>query len=109
MTNADDFEFVPGHVLDGGRDFRVEGNDVSGYLGVDPEYQTYASETSKPMLTDTERYDLTDQYAHLEGNHEDDEPDEVQSPDGDDSTGGTENKLLELGGSTPGLKLDILG
>lgn len=35
-----------------GRDFRVEGNDVSGYVGVDAEYRTYASETEKPYLTD---------------------------------------------------------
>jgi hypothetical protein len=68
-------EFVPQHVLDGGRDYRVlddDGNpqDVSGYLGVDPEYMTYASDTHKPYLTDAERYDFTNQYDHLEGNAE---------------------------------------
>jgi hypothetical protein len=61
-------EYVPAHVLDGGRDFRVEGNDVSGYIGVDPEYQTYANPGDKPYLTDTERFLYTDQYDHLEGN-----------------------------------------
>ena len=29
--------------------FAVEGNDTSGYVGVSPEYMTYASETEKPM------------------------------------------------------------
>jgi len=32
-----------------GRDMRVEGNDVSGYIGVSPEYQNYASETEAPL------------------------------------------------------------
>ena len=35
-----------------GRDFRVEGNDVSGYIGVDPEYRTYAGVDKKPFITD---------------------------------------------------------
>jgi hypothetical protein len=34
-----------------GRDFRVEGNDVDGYIGVSPEYRTYANPTDKPYLT----------------------------------------------------------
>lgn len=34
-----------------GRDFRVEGNDVSGYYGVDPVYATYANETDAPLRT----------------------------------------------------------
>lgn len=53
---------------EGARDFRVEGNDVRDYVGVDQEYRTYANPTEAPMLTDTERYDLTTQYDHLEGN-----------------------------------------
>lgn len=61
-------EYVPAHVLDGGRDFRVEGNDVSGYIGVDPEYMTYANPGDKPHLTDQERFMFTDQFDHLEGN-----------------------------------------
>lgn len=31
--------------------FHLEGNDDSGYVGVDPEYQNYANETDKPILT----------------------------------------------------------
>lgn len=53
-----------------GRDYRVEGNDVRDYIGVDPEYRTYANEYDAPMLTDTERFNFTDQYDHLEGNHD---------------------------------------
>ena len=81
-------EYVPAHVLDGGRDFRVEGNDVSGYLGVDPEYMTYANETERPHLTDQERYDFTDQYSHLEGNEADEADEaEVDSADKSDESG----------------------
>lgn len=32
-----------------GRTFLVEGNDVSGYIGVSPEYQNYASKTEAPL------------------------------------------------------------
>lgn len=32
-----------------GRDFRVEGNKVDGYVGVDPIYQTYANKTDAPV------------------------------------------------------------
>lgn len=34
--------------------YAVEGNDLSGYVGVSPEYATYANETEKPSLTDEE-------------------------------------------------------
>jgi hypothetical protein len=37
-----------------GRDFRVEGNDVDGYIGVDQEYRTYANPTERPYVTDDE-------------------------------------------------------
>lgn len=37
------------------RAFAVEGNDLSGYVGVSPEYRTYANETDKPMLSDDEK------------------------------------------------------
>ena len=30
----------------------VEDNDLSGYVGVSPEYQTYADEASKPLVAD---------------------------------------------------------
>ncbi len=33
----------------------VEGNDLSGYVGVDPMYQNYANETERPYLTDEEK------------------------------------------------------
>jgi hypothetical protein len=65
----------------GARDYRVEGNDVRDYVGVDPEYMTYANPTEAPMLTDTERWDQTSQYDHLEGNaDEDEELDDDKSP-----------------------------
>ncbi len=32
-----------------GRDFRVEGNDVSQYVGTSPEYATYANDTEAPL------------------------------------------------------------
>lgn len=36
---------------DEGRSFTIPGNDTSGFVGVDPEYMNYASETDKPRLT----------------------------------------------------------
>ena len=56
-----------------GRDYRVEGNDIRDYIGVDPEYMTYANPSDAPILTDTERFNYTDQYDHLEGNADDEE------------------------------------
>lgn len=38
-----------------GRDFRLPGNDTSGYVGVSPEYRNYADGTHRPILTDAER------------------------------------------------------
>lgn len=35
-----------------GRDVAVEGNDTSDYVGVSPEYMTYANETEKPLRAD---------------------------------------------------------
>lgn len=43
-----------------GRDFRVEGNDVDGYIGVSPEYRTYASPTERPYITEDEVTILVD-------------------------------------------------
>lgn len=37
-----------------GRSYAVEGNDLTGYIGVDPEYMTYAEETHRPFLTQNE-------------------------------------------------------
>lgn len=53
-----------------GRDYRVEGNDISGYVGVDPEYMTYANETDRPLNTALEQWDLG-LLDHLEGNMDD--------------------------------------
>lgn len=64
-----------------GRDYRVEGNDVGGYLGVSPEYMTYANETEKPLLTDQEKWDYTNQLDHLEGNADE----EVESEKSDET------------------------
>jgi hypothetical protein len=66
-----------------GRDYRVEGNDVRDYYGVDPEYRTYANDTDKPIMTDTERFTFTDQYDHLVGNHSDDEVDSAPDAESD--------------------------
>lgn len=38
-----------------GRSFLVEGNDISGYVGVSPEYMNYASETHAPLENDDEK------------------------------------------------------
>lgn len=58
---------VEEEVVIDGRDYRVEGNDISGYVGVDPEYMTYANETEKPLNTAEEQWDLG-LLDHLEGN-----------------------------------------
>lgn len=42
------------------RNFTLEGNDTSGYVGVDPEYRNYANETDKPLLGDDERIRLAE-------------------------------------------------
>lgn len=34
------------------RDFAVEGNDTSGYVGVAPEYQTYGDPNQAPLLAE---------------------------------------------------------
>lgn len=70
-TDEKGSEFTPAHVLEGGYDYRVDGNDASGYIGVSPEYQTYANPLNKPMLSDAERLLHTDQYDHLIGNADD--------------------------------------
>lgn len=35
-----------------GRDFRVEDNDVTEYVGTSPEYATYANETEAPLKSE---------------------------------------------------------
>lgn len=44
--------------VDEPRNFTLEGNDTSGYVGVDAEYRNYANETDRPILTDDEREHL---------------------------------------------------
>lgn len=34
--------------------YAIEGNDTSGYVGVDACYQGYANETDKPIITEAE-------------------------------------------------------
>ncbi len=48
-------------VVPGPRSFAVPGNDLTGYLGVSPEYMTYANPTDKPLMTEAEAWD----YTHL--------------------------------------------
>jgi hypothetical protein len=84
-----------------GRDFRVEGNVVDGYIGVSPEYRTYANPNEKPLLSDEDveflqRTDLmTDvealtetmvQNGQVAGPEDDDESDK------DDKSGDEESK-----------------
>jgi hypothetical protein len=71
---------------EGARDYRVEGNDVRDYIGVDPEYMTYANETEAPILTDSERFLHTDQYDHLEGNADEDEESSDEDSADEEST-----------------------
>lgn len=37
---------------DEGRSFAVEGNDLSEYVGTNPEYMTYANETEAPLASE---------------------------------------------------------
>lgn len=41
------------------RSMVVPGNDVTGYIGVSPEYQNYAHPTNKPYLTEVEAHNFT--------------------------------------------------
>lgn len=70
-------------------------NDLSGYVGVDPEYRNYANESHRPYLTDEERAhmkahgQLTDMEAlaaaeAANAEVEVDEPVVVTEPEGDD-------------------------
>lgn len=71
MTYGNQPEEVIPHLANGGRDFRVQGNDISDYIGVSPEYMTYANETDKPINTDYEALQFTKKYDHLIGNGDD--------------------------------------
>lgn len=50
LSTSDSYE--PPKDSNDGRDFRVEGNDVENYVGVSPEYATYANETEAPLKGD---------------------------------------------------------
>lgn len=50
--------------LEEGRSFTIEGNDTSGYVGVDPEYRNYANETDRPILSDEVRERMKE-HGHL--------------------------------------------
>ncbi len=76
-----------------GRDYRVEGNDTSGYVGVSPEYMTYANPTEKPILTDVEKWDLG-LLDELEGNMDEDEKKDEEKTD-DEVEETDENKSEE--------------
>jgi hypothetical protein len=73
-VRGDGADYVPKYLRDdpNARDFRVEGNDVRDFIGVDPEYMNYADIGGKPLLTDADRLKHTDQYDHLIGNADDD-------------------------------------
>jgi hypothetical protein len=74
-------DVVVEEVVVDGRDYRVEGNDISGYVGVDPEYMTYANETEKPLNTAQEQWDLG-LLNDLEGNMDEDKKADVEEETG---------------------------
>lgn len=102
LTTADSYE---ASADEGGRDFRVEGNETDGYVGVSPEYQTYANDTEAPLESDEDsaeqkvfdhyidNYDTSPvipsstSYRQAEGDEEDDEPSGSDSTS--DSTAGS--------------------
>jgi hypothetical protein len=60
-----------------GHPYAVEDNDLSGYVGVSPEYQTYANETEKPDAdsNDAEVEAAAKANAPLDGEPSDDDGD----------------------------------
>jgi hypothetical protein len=59
LSTADSYEAPKD---EGGRDMRVEGNDVSAYVGVDPIYQNYADETHMPRKGEAADDKVTEQF-----------------------------------------------
>ena len=62
-------------VTPGPRDLTVPGNDLTGYLGVSPEYMNYANPTEKPILTEEEALlftTLTDEQIAATRDHKSD-------------------------------------
>lgn len=71
-----------------GRSYAVEGNDLTGYVGVDPIYQTYANDTEGPYEADDSAEkqileEFAEGQAELAGVKSDDE---VTSASGDGET-----------------------
>lgn len=64
--------------------YRVAGNDVSGYLGVDNEYMNYADETQKPSLTEEEAFLFLPVPVEV-AEDESDEDAEAEDEDGEDA------------------------
>lgn len=63
------------------RNFAVEGNELSGYIGVSPEYMTYADETHKPYSTDEEVLPPAEQLMFEESDESgEDSPDDQKAP-----------------------------
>jgi len=50
LSTADAYEAPEG--AGDGRDFRVDGNEVTNYVGTSPEYATYANDTEAPLAAD---------------------------------------------------------
>lgn len=63
--------------------YRVAGNDVSGYLGVDPEYMNYADETQKASLTEDEKFLFLPGTDWYEGGDEESSSEELDLADDD--------------------------
>ena len=63
-----------------GRSFVGSGNDVSGYYGVDKEYQNYANETEKPYLSEGGPERFFEDMAHgvVESDDPEDKKEEVK-------------------------------
>jgi hypothetical protein len=56
-------DLVRDEEVEPGREFAVEGNDLSGYVGVSPEYQNYANETEAPLgAEDSVEQDVIDEF-----------------------------------------------
>jgi hypothetical protein len=64
---------------DEARNFAVEGNDLSGYIGVSPEYMTYADETQKPYSTDEEVLSPAEQLMFQEDGDDDAKADDADA------------------------------
>ena len=88
-------------ITDEGRSFAVEDNDLDHYVGVSPEYMTYANETEKPMLTDDEIDALE---AADEGDQENPAVPPVEEPKADDEPAedeAPEPETTNVGGGDP--------